>query len=178
MIAFSVHEFFHAWVADRLGDPTPRLSGRVTLNPLRHIDPLGLLALIILRVGWGKPVPINPNNFANPKRDELLVALAGPLSNIALAVLAIPLIKLNPLFINLVILSFNLGIFNLIPIFPLDGFRVVGNLLPHKLYWQWKGLERYGLMLLIASLLPLLPGGISLVYLIINQALDIFLKLV
>jgi len=178
IIAFAIHEFFHALVADKLGDPTPRLNGRVTLNPLAHIDPLGLVALIFLRVGWGKPVPINPNNFRNPKRDTFLVSFAGPASNFALAILAVILARQSVIFLPLAILSFNLGVFNLLPIYPLDGFKVVQGLLPWKLSLRWDQLRSYGLYVLIVMMLPLLPQGNSLVYLILNRALDIFLKVV
>ncbi|MFH1896568.1 MAG: site-2 protease family protein [bacterium] len=176
-IAFAVHEFCHALAADKLGDPTPRLNGRVTLNPLAHVDPLGLLALFILRVGWGKPVPINPNNFKNVKRDTLIVSLAGPLSNFGLALVAVALAQYNGAFLLLAVLSFNLGIFNLIPVYPLDGFKVVENLLPGELSLRWSRFEKYGLVILLAMLFPILPGGNSIIYQIINGALDIFVNL-
>jgi len=177
LIAFSLHEFCHALAADKLGDPTPRFNGRITLNPLAHVDPLGLLALFILRVGCGKPVPINPNNFRNIKRDTLIVSMAGPLSNFALAVMAVGLTYLNGNFWLLAILSFNFGVFNLIPVYPLDGFKVVENLLPGELSLSWSRLEKYGIFILLAMLFPILPGGNSIVYQIINEALDIFTKL-
>lgn len=176
LLAFSIHEFCHAWVADRLGDPTPRMNGRVSLNPLRHIDPLGFLSLIILKIGWGKPVPVNTYNFSNRRMGELLVSLAGPLSNFVLALLAVLLARVSGVFMTLAILSFSLGIFNLFPIAPLDGFKVVGGLLPPRLALTWQSLERYGLFLIVLIILPILPGGNSVAFYIINHALDIFLK--
>src|SRR3990167_4058068 len=100
--AITIHEFSHAWVADRLGDPTPRLMGRVTLNPLAHLDPIGTIALLLIGFGWGKPVQFDPFNLENPRRDSALVSLAGPLSNITLAsllsiVLRFSITPLSPL---------------------------------------------------------------------------------
>ena len=97
LIAVTIHEFSHALTADRLGDPTPRAMGRLTLNPLAHLDPLGTLMIFIAHFGWGKPVPIDPYNFKNPRRDEILVSLAGPTSNfifmIAISLITIPILK-------------------------------------------------------------------------------------
>src|SRR3989344_7675802 len=94
VIAVTIHEFAHAWAAEQLGDPTPRLAGRLTLNPLAHLDPIGTLCLLIFRFGWGKPVPFDPFNLANPRRDSALISLAGPASNIALAVVLSFIMKL------------------------------------------------------------------------------------
>src|SRR3989344_5157513 len=97
LIVITVHEFSHALVADRLGDPTPRLAGRLTLNPVAHIDPIGLLMLILVRFGWAKPVPINPYNFKNPRQGSLLVSLAGPGSNFILAWIIAVFFRIYPL---------------------------------------------------------------------------------
>jgi Zn-dependent protease len=129
LVAISIHEFSHAWVADYLGDPTPKKAGRVTLNPLAHLDPLGTIMLLLVRFGWGKPVPINPNNFKNPKLGSALTALAGPTSNFLLASLLALVYKLSSLgsspfgtFLLLVIyMNLVLMVFNLLPIPPLDG---------------------------------------------------------
>ena len=152
IIAITFHEFAHAYVADKLGDDTPRRQGRVTLNPLAHIDPVGFFMLIFVHFGWGKPVEINPTNF-NRKRSmakqEMLVALAGPLMNIIIAlILTIILFAINTfapsftitmtgLIISLVLqmaisVNIGLGIFNLIPLPPLDGSKIFINILPYK----------------------------------------------
>lgn len=152
IIAITFHEFAHAYVADKLGDDTPRRQGRVTLNPLAHIDPVGFFMLIFVHFGWGKPVAINPTNF-NRKRSmakqEMLVALAGPLMNIIIAlILTIILFAINTfapsftitmtgLIISLVLqmaisVNIGLGIFNLIPLPPLDGSKIFINILPYK----------------------------------------------
>jgi len=131
--AVTVHEFMHAFVADRLGDPTPRMAGRVTLNPLAHLDPLGSIMLLIAGFGWGKPVIINTQNFSNPATDELLVALAGPASNLLQAVVAGYLAQafavsapvLASVCILVVQLNIFLMLFNLIPIPPLDGSKAL-----------------------------------------------------
>lgn len=106
LIALSVHEAAHAWAADRLGDPNPRLDGRLSLNPLRHLDPIGTLMLVIFHFGWGKPVAFDPFNLRRPKRDAALISLAGPTANLILAVLAAVLIRFFPL-IGLFLLSGN-----------------------------------------------------------------------
>ena len=152
IIAITFHEFAHAYVADKLGDDTPRRQGRVTLNPLAHIDPVGFFMLIFVHFGWGKPVEINLTNF-NRKRSmakqEMLVALAGPLMNIIIAlILTIILFAINTfapsftitmtgLIISLVLqmaisVNIGLGIFNLIPLPPLDGSKIFINILPYK----------------------------------------------
>ncbi len=139
LIALTVHEAAHAAVANYLGDPTAKWSGRVSLNPLKHLDPVGTIMLVFAGFGWGKPVPINPGNFANPRAGEVLTALAGPLANFVVALaLAIPHNLLDPsstaflfvqsaMFVNVVIM-----VFNLLPIPPLDGGGVVVNFLPPK----------------------------------------------
>lgn len=163
LISVSLHEFMHAWTADYLGDKTARLEGRVTLNPLAHLDPLGTLALVFLHFGWGKPVPVNPNNFKNPKLGWALVSLAGPLSNFVLAaVLGIVFkffkvgITFNTFLLVLIVLNIRLLIFNLIPIPPLDGSRVLYALLPNKV--NLSRLESYGPILLLG--LIFFGGGI------------------
>ena len=132
IVAITIHEFSHAWAADRLGDPTPRSKGRLTLNPLAHLDPVGTLMLFIAHFGWGKPVPIDPYNLRHPKRDYLYIALAGPISNIILAILIALLSKIFfiPLFLYLIIINLSLAIFNLLPFHPLDGSHIFPDLFP------------------------------------------------
>lgn len=158
VVSISIHEFAHAFIADRLGDPTPRHLGRLTLNPLSHLDPIGSIMLIVAGFGWGKPVPINPFNLKNPIRGQALVALAGPVSNFILAAtlaFVLNVIKINPgpvagSFLYLVILyNLFLGFFNLIPFGPLDGFKIVQGFLPGNLAVQWAEMERFGILILL-----------------------------
>jgi len=166
IIVISLHEFFHALVADKLGDPTPRSYGRLTLNPLAHIDPVGTLLLPLLGVlsgfpviGWAKPTPIDPYNFRNPRRDETLVALAGPLSNFLLA-LILSLFKSS--FATYVgNMSLFLGIFNLLPVPPLDGSKILLNLLPVDQAAKIEAsFEHYGYLLIALLLISGLLGKI------------------
>jgi Zn-dependent protease len=155
VISISIHEFAHAYVADKLGDPTARHFGRITLDPRAHLDPIGLLFLLIAGFGWGKPVPFNPINLSNPKRDSALIALAGPTSNIILAIALSFLFRffesnfILSIFLYMVVFyNLILGFFNLIPAHPLDGFKVVYGILPHRLAIQWQQMESYGLIIL------------------------------
>jgi Zn-dependent protease len=142
IIGLSFHEFAHAWVANRCGDPTPKYHNRITINPAAHIDPLGFIALLFIGFGWGRPVMINPNNFKKPRRDELLVSLAGVTLNLILAFLFMGLIRLlfdfaldfmlsdlgmilQDILIAVVYINIVLMVFNLLPIPPLDGFNVI-----------------------------------------------------
>ena len=156
-VSLSVHEFAHAWVSDKLGDPTAKHLGRVTLNPKAHIDPIGMLVLVVAGVGWGRPVPFNPLNLKYPKRDSALIALAGPASNFMLAIITAAVLKfLNPGFqigsvlYSLVFYNLMLGVFNLMPFHPLDGFKIVGGLLPNNLALQWYQMQPYGIIILVA----------------------------
>ncbi|CAA9571017.1 MAG: Peptidase M50 [uncultured Thermomicrobiales bacterium] len=176
VIAITIHEFMHAFTAYRLGDPTAARLGRVTLNPVAHFDPFGFLFTILLILGlapiaWGKPVPVNPGNFRNPKRGMLLVAAAGPLSNLVQAVLfAIPL-RLLPgvasgwppgvqtLLVTGVTLNIALAAFNMIPIPPLDGHKILTGLLPDFWYPILAPMEQYGFAILLLFLfLPNIIG--------------------
>lgn len=187
LIAVTIHEFAHAWTADKLGDPTPRLAGRLTFNPLAHLDPIGTLALLIARVGWGKPVPIDPYNLRNPRRDTALISLAGPASNLILAFLLsfflkIPLVTLSlshliTFLYPLLLLNIGLAIFNLLPVPPLDGAKILFGFLPVK--WGVKleeSMSQYGIFLLIFLIFPFF-GGASLVSYIIFPIINIILNL-
>lgn len=156
VVSLTFHEFSHAFVANKLGDPTAKNMGRLTLNPLAHLDPLGTLFLIVARFGWGKPVPFNPLNLKNPRRDAALISLAGPMSNFILAISSSLLVRLLNIggifgaFLYLVVLyNLTLGIFNLIPVGPLDGNKIVYGFLPMNLAVQWQELQRYGMFILL-----------------------------
>jgi Zn-dependent protease len=181
-IAF--HEFSHAYVADRLGDHTARLLGRVSLNPLRHLEPVGTMFMLLVGFGWGRPVPVNPNRLRNgPETGRAIVAGAGPVSNLALAAVASVPIKLgvatwhSPFLVvritnwdaadylglflgSIVIFNIVLAVFNLLPIAPLDGFAVAVGLLPRDLSISLARLEPYGpAILMVLFLLPFVTRG-------------------
>jgi len=157
IISITIHEFSHALIADKLGDPTAKIYGRLSLNPLKHIDPLGILALFIIKIGWGKPVPIDPYNFKNPKTDEILVSVAGPASNFILAILTslilnTVLLSSFPAFLlsSFIQLNVFLAVFNLLPIWPLDGSKIFLNLLPFSTSQNWQtAMEHYGYIFII-----------------------------
>jgi Zn-dependent protease len=163
LLAVTVHELAHGWVADWLGDPTARLHGRLTLNPLPHLDPLGALAFVVAGFGWAKPVPVNAANLRNPARDMLLVGAAGPLANFALAFVGLVALVLSrraglpdlvaePVAgIFLWVFQFNLalGIFNLIPLPPLDGGHFLPYVLPRAAGDLIRRLEQIGPLVLI-----------------------------
>ncbi|SFH82098.1 site-2 protease family protein [Selenomonas caprae] len=165
IIAMVIHEYAHAQVAVWLGDFTPRMMGRLTLNPKAHIDPLGMLALFLVHFGWAKPVMINPHNFKQPRRDDILVSLAGPGANLLMAFLAlVALVLLSRVGVHItegiywvfmLIVEYNIGfaIFNLLPLPPLDGSHVLKQLLPRDLAYQFASLERYSFLILILLLM-------------------------
>jgi len=164
VLAITVHEFAHALAADRLGDPTSRLAGRLSLNPLAHLDPVGSLMFLLAGFGWGKPVPVDSYNFSSPRRDETIVSLAGPASNILLFVIFGILNKFAPelgsLWYLVASINLTLAIFNLLPLPPLDGSHILLNLLPIQASMEWsETLSRYGQIILI--LIFLIPFGSS-----------------
>jgi Zn-dependent protease len=167
LLAVTVHEVAHGWVADRLGDPTARLSGRLTLNPLPHIDPLGALAFVVAGFGWARPVPVNARNLRHPRRDMAWVAAAGPVSNLLLAFLGLvawvlvsrtitsPFVAepLQGMLRYVYLFNLGLAIFNLIPLPPLDGGHFLPYLLPRRSWPLLAPLERWGPLLLILLIL-------------------------
>jgi len=164
IIAMTVHEFSHGWVAYKLGDPTAKYPGRLTLNPLAHIDLFGTIILPLLlfmstgfAIGWAKPVPINYWALKNPKKDIIWVGLAGPLANIAFALSLSLIWRIIPLsyfvavvFEKLIYINLLLGVFNLIPIPPLDGSRIVMGILPDDLASGYAAIEPYGFIIVAA----------------------------
>ena len=182
LFAITAHEVAHGWVAMRLGDKTAMMLGRLTLNPIKHIDPVGTLLVPGLMLafggfifGWAKPVPVNWGNLGKPKRDMALVAIAGPLANLIMALLWAGIMKLSLLLpeslsmatqpllymgaagitVNLILM-----VLNLLPLPPLDGSRILSSLLPDKLSWHYNQLENYGLLILLVLLASGLLGDI------------------
>ncbi|PRX26676.1 Zn-dependent protease [Orenia metallireducens] len=164
LLSLSFHEYAHGKMADLLGDPTPKMTGRLTLNPLAHLDPMGTLVLLITRrFGWAKPVQVNPRYFKDRKKGMMLVGLAGPLSNITLAIgfaflyrfvgnffytLIDPRV-VNTLFITGIYLNLGLAVFNLLPVPPLDGSKILAGLLPASMNKFIYNLEAYGPFILL-----------------------------
>ena len=199
IFAITVHEVAHGWMARRLGDPTAMMLGRLTLNPLKHIDPVGtiIVPLLLFMVspfifGWAKPVPVTWANLKNPKRDMALVAVAGPLANLIMALLWAALVKLGLIlgpefgsvarfmaYVGVAGISINiiLMVLNLLPVPPLDGGRVLSGLLPGPWSWQLNRMEGYGFIVLIVLLVtgllsqiltPIVSGLQGLLYTIIG----------
>jgi len=195
LVALTIHEFAHAWVANKLGDPNPKISGRLTLNPLAHIDPIGTIALPLFLFlsglpvfGWAKPVQVDSYNFRNPRRDLGLVSLAGPGANIILAAIfsfisRIPGFSIglaspvaNILFFSLIISNLYIAIFNLIPIHPLDGGKILVGFLPPHLSYKIDGfLSQYGQILLLFLIFPFF--GRSLIFTIISPVVNFFFSI-
>jgi len=175
--AVIIHEYAHGWIAWKLGDPTAKTAGRLTLNPLVHIDPVGtiLLPTILLIThspvvfGWAKPVPVNFHSLNNPKKDMVWVALAGPAANILFAILLSFILKLsmltgNPVALAIInsaiIINLVLAIFNILPIPPLDGSRVALGILPREIGMQYIKLERYGFLIIFGLLYLGIVGSV------------------
>jgi len=199
MTVIIIHEFSHAYMADRLGDPTPRIAGRITLNPIAHIDPVGTILVPLflfitqspLLFGWAKPVPFDLFNLKNPRRDAALISLAGPGSNIVLAIITSALLRILitysipfPLGFGVIILGFLkqliilnivIAVFNLIPVHPLDGFKIVWGMLSEEKAREWAELKRYGMIFLIFLIFPF--GGVSPIFRFLGPVINIFLNL-
>ena len=166
LVCITLHELSHGWVAYRLGDPTAKLMGRLTLNPVKHIDIFGLIMMIVFKFGWAKPVPVDMRNFKNPKSGMAICAAAGPLSNLVLAavllfiygVICLPLMRTGSAAADVILqtvgttayLSVALAVFNVIPISPLDGSKVLFSFLSERNYYRLMRYERYGMILLLA----------------------------
>ena len=174
LIMLPVHEFAHAWAAYRLGDDTARWHGRLTINPFKHLDPFGTAMLVLFGVGYARPVPVNPYNFRNPKRDMALSALAGPVSNLLMALISVVAFRLCCIFVtDMAVLSYlwlvlievfasvniGLAVFNLLPIPPLDGSKIFGLFLPNK--WVYM-MERNGRQISMVLMLLLFTGVLDI----------------
>jgi Zn-dependent protease len=164
LVSLTLHELAHAWVAWRLGDPTAKEQGRLTLNPLVHLDPLGTTMFVLtallanLPFGWARPVPVNPGYFRRPKEGMAIVAAAGPAMNFLLALVclaAIRHVELGPRAFDVAeaayIVNVVLGLFNLIPVPPLDGSRIIGVLMDRATYARWVQLDQFGMLIVFGS---------------------------
>lgn len=188
----TLHEFSHALAASRLGDPTARAAGRLTLNPLAHLDFFGTIALVFAGFGWAKSVPVNPVHLRSPRRDMALIALAGPVSNVLLAAAIslvlrffvfpwmapqlvsslLPMILIQAVWINII-----LAVFNLIPIPPLDGSRILAGVVPESWNYGYQHVERYGPMILIGLIVLASATGYSVFGRIISPVAAPLLRL-
>jgi len=201
LICITIHELAHGFTAYKLGDNTAKNMGRLTLNPIKHIDPVGMLMILFVGFGWAKPVPVDMRNFKHPKWYMGLTALAGPVSNIILAVIVILILGLISstlgVFIdfsgdvmhytnetglaigimikNAITLSIALAIFNMLPIPPLDGSKVLFSLLPEKAYMKLMRYERFGMYALLAIIISQYFIGISIIYLIIGRPIEVII---
>lgn len=186
LVASTVHEYAHAWTAYKLGDSTAKAEGRMTLNPLVHIDPIGAIMLFVARIGWSKPVPIYERNFQNPVVGTAITAIAGPISNLLLTIITAIIYNLflqdSPILVQsfvyvFVLINLSLMTFNLMPIPPLDGHKIVRALLPDKLRYSWEMTEKYAIWLIIILFLPLSPLH-RYTSSFISSILDFFLKII
>lgn len=176
LLAIVCHECAHGWVSYKLGDPTAKNAGRLTLNPLKHIDPIGILCMVLFRVGWAKPVPINPYYYRDRKKGIIYVSIAGPATNFILAFISLlieglllkylPSHNANWIFCQLcyysAVVNISLGLFNLVPIPPLDGSKVLGELWPKAAHFYWKYQRYWRWVLLICVVTGLLSRPLGL----------------
>ncbi len=199
LIGLSFHEFAHAFMSDRMGDPTPRSQGRLTLSPIPHIDIIGFLLILIAGFGWAKPVQVNPRYYKNPKRDDILVSIAGPITNLIVAFVFTILLKilyiyalsgsisydnikilgiLEDIFRYAISINIILFLFNLIPLPPLDGFHVLSNLVSSRYYKLLHYLEQYSTIILIIIIVtPAISFVLGPPYSFINDSLLSIFKL-
>jgi len=194
LLALTFHEYAHAYVADRFGDDTARQSGRLSLNPLRHLDPLGTIMIFLVHFGWARPVPVNPHQLKNPKKDMLWIGAAGPLANMILALISGLVLRVvyasavapergsvTALLIFMVVMNLQinlaLAVFNILPIAPLDGSKILAGLLPNRYANMMSFLERYGPFILIALIIFGRATGVSIIGAVIWPFVDFFSKL-
>ena len=187
LACITIHEFSHGYVAYLLGDDTAKRAGRLTLNPLKHLDVLGAIMLIIVKIGWAKPVPVNPYNFKDMKVGMAITAAAGPISNFLFAVIAaifyrslmsgFPPSILTYILQFIVVINIALGLFNLIPFPPLDGSKIIGGFMPDEMFFRWMQWERNGAYLLMIIFGISFLFRIPLLGTIIMPALNFFVTL-
>ncbi len=201
LIALTFHEVAHGWVSKKQGDPTPDMMGRMTLNPLAHLDPVGALLMLFTGFGWAKPVPINPRYYRDPKKGMALTALAGPVTNFLLAIVAMLIYgvcyviyaktgalataigDIAMLTMRFVSLNLCFMIFNFIPIPPLDGSRVLGLFLSNEAYFRLQQYERYSFMLIILMSVTgafdrIIGTGVSFIFMKMLQGLELLVMMV
>ena len=191
-LAITFHEYAHGWTAMKFGDPTAKMMGRLTLNPLVHLDPIGTLMLFLVHFGWAKPVPVDPRYFSDPKRQMLWVALAGPVANMILAffsgILIIGFASSNFMFSsntaligNMLVYSLQinlaLAVFNMLPIPPLDGSKILRGLLPYEYEHIAFQMEQYGPWVLMSIILFGMMTGVSLFWIFIGPYVSFFSSL-
>ena len=173
LLSISLHEAAHCYVTDGLGDPTPRLKGRLTLDPRAHLDPLGTILIILTGFGWGKAAPYDPYNLKSPVRDTAIIAIAGPLTNLLIALVLSVLSKMFAsdffsLFAGVLIqINLSLALFNLLPVYPLDGGKIMRAVLPVESSLEYEAImERYGQYILLFLVLPIFNGQSAVVQLL------------
>lgn len=194
LLALTFHEFSHGWMAYKLGDPTAKMARRLSMNPLVHLDPFGTLMIFLVRFGWAKPVPVNPRYFSQPKRDMLLVSVAGPGANMLLAFVSGLLLRafntgsfnflpgnvLQPLYIMVrfsLQINLALAIFNLLPVPPLDGSKILYGILPPQYDYIYRNLERYGPFVLMGLIVFGMLSGVSILGAFIYPFVNLFSKI-
>lgn len=190
LYAITIHEYSHGWVAHKLGDNTAYLAGRLTLNPLSHLDLIGTMMFVFLHVGYAKPVPVNAMNFKNPKRDMMLVGISGPLSNIISAfgfgvifrlITVNQVVVNNPFIIQLlagaIILNLALAVFNILPIFPLDGSHILKGLLPPHLAYKYSLYDRKLMFILLGIIFISYIARVPILGFIVWPPVDILARL-
>ncbi len=197
LFTLTIHEVSHGYVAYLLGDDTAKRAGRLTLNPLKHLDIIGLLMLFIIKIGWAKPVPINPYNFKDFKRDTALTAAAGPMANFILAIIFSVLFRivihfsgnifiyshsilfkfLMKIFYLTIFYNLALGLFNLIPFPPLDGSKILGGFLSDELYFKYTAQERNGMMIFMILMGASYVFNLNIIGSIIMPPLNFFMHI-